>query len=387
LSDWQSVCSRYFQVEADKLDLLVQGKIDFFGHEPLDVGRPVDWHRDPVTGIRAQLDFGKAINYRDDALVGNVKFIWELGRHQHLIPLAAAYARTGDMCYRDAVMEQIDGWIEVNPYGLGIHWCSALEVALRLISWAVVHSLLALRDGGDGFFMASASSEKLGRAIYQQAHFVRHYLSRYSSANNHLIGELTGLWVASQVFDMGPDGARWADLAQRELEREAGLQVHGDGVDKEQAFYYHLWVLEYLLFAWLVGERAGRPFAAEFRRRIADMAGFLRAVTPPGGEPPQVGDADDGCVTRFDAAWPQNPYRDVLAAADWVLEGRGRCEDGLPQKAFWYAMAHGKLPERADEKPAAGEAQTTYPKLYCEGGYAILGGGGLHALVDAGPLG
>ncbi len=117
------------------------------------------------------------------------------------------------------------------------------------------------------------------------------------------------------------------------------------------------------------------------------MAGFLRAVTPPGGEPPQIGDADDGCVTRFDAAWPQNPYRDVLVAVDCVLEGQWGSEGRLPQKAFWYAMAHEKLPELADQKPAAGEVQTTYPKLYGEGGYAILGGGGLHALVDAGPLG
>ncbi len=387
LPQWRDAWARNFQIDAAALELLVQGKLDLFGHAPLDVGNPVDWHRDPVTGIRAPLTYGKALNYRDDALVGNIKFTWELGRHQHLIPLAAAYACSGERRYRDAVVGQVDGWIDSNPCGMGIHWCSALEVALRLIAWAVVHSLLALRDGAAGLFGAVVDADRLGTVIYQQAHFVRHYLSRYSSANNHLIGELTGLWVACQVFDMGPDGARWANLAQRELEREAELQIHGDGVDKEQAFYYHLWVLEYLLFAGLVGERADRLFTAEFRRRIAAMAGFLRAVTPPGGEPSQVGDADDGCVTRFEAAWPRSPYRDVLVATDWVVGERLESGDGLPQKAFWYAMAHGKLSERAGQKPAAGVVQATYPKLYPEGGYAILGGGGLHVLVDAGPLG
>ncbi len=198
---WQ----QHYSLEEAQLGELLEGRIGFFGHAPLDVGRPVDWHRDPLTGIHSPMCFGKSLNYRDDALVGNIKFTWELGRHQHLIPLAAAYACSGEQRYRDAVVSQIDGWIDSNPYGMGIHWCSALEVALRLIAWAVVHSLLALRDGAAGLFGAVADADRFGTVIYQQAHFVRHYLSRYSSANNHLIGELTGLWVASQVFDLGPD--------------------------------------------------------------------------------------------------------------------------------------------------------------------------------------
>jgi len=381
---WLSTWRQHYKLEQLQMEDLLQGKIGFFGHAPLDVGLPVNWRRDPLTGIESPLSFGKELNYRDDRLVGNVKILWELGRHQHLIPLAAAYACTGEMRYRDAVVAQIESWIDDNPYGLGIHWCSALEPALRLISWAVVHSLLALRDGESGLFSAVTDPEKLGRAIYQQTWFVRHFLSRYSSANNHLIGELTGLWVACCVFDMGKQGESWAETAQQELEREGMLQVYPDGVNKEQACYYHLWVLEYFLFAWIVGLRSKRDFSEIFGKRILSMAGFLHAITPVGGVPPQIGDADDGFVTRFNVDWPEDAYRDVLAAVDAVFENRMRWWSPLPQKAFWYALCAGKLLEIAGHVTSA---CNTYPAFFQEGGYAVLGNEVLHLVFDAGALG
>ncbi|NOT10817.1 MAG: hypothetical protein HOP23_03120 [Methylococcaceae bacterium] len=278
--DWMKTWQEHFSLELESLNELLKGRIGFFGQAPLDMGESINWHRDPLTGIEAPLTFGKTLNYRDDRLVGNIKFLWELGRHQHLIPLAAAYACTGELRYRDAVIKQIESWMQQNPYGMGIHWCSALEPALRLISWAVIHSLLTLRDGEAGLFSAVSDPVKLGQAIYQQTHFVRHFLSRDSSANNHLIGELTGIWVACSVFDLGRHGDRWALFAQEALEREARLQVFDDGVNKEQASYYHLWVLDYFLFAWLVGLRRGQHFSEAFAERIVSMAGFLQAISP-----------------------------------------------------------------------------------------------------------
>jgi hypothetical protein len=384
IESWQSAWATRYRIEPESLDRLMQGRIDFFGLPPLDVGNPVDWHRDPQTGIRAPLLFGKDIDYRDDSLVGNVKLVWELGRHQHLVPLAVAYAVTGERRYRNAVAGQIDGWIRDNPYGLGIHWCSTLELALRLISWSVVHSLIALRDGPIGLFNAVASSEQLGLSIYRQARFIRNHLSLYSSANNHLIGELTGLWTACRIFNMGAEGECWGSQAKAELEREARLQIHEDGVDKEQAFYYHLWVLEYLFFAWLVGERTGEPFSFEFRERIEAMAQFLCDVAPEGGQPPQVGDSDDGFVMRFESVWPQMAYGDVIAAVNSTLDGESMNSGmNFPQKAFWYSMMLGKLPteNKQDKK------QAPYPRIYHSGGYAVLGAGSTHLVFDAGPLG
>jgi hypothetical protein len=376
LKHWQMS----FRLDTDRLSAYMEGRINFFGHAPLDVGLPVNWQRDPVTGIEAPQVFGKSLNYRDDRLVGNVKFTWELGRHQHLVPLAVAYAVSGDTRYRKAVMEQLEGWIDSNPYAMGIHWCSALELSLRLISWAVVHSLLALRDGEQGLFAHARDARRLGDSIYQQAFFVRHYLSRYSSANNHLIGELSGLFVACTVFDLGTQGEQWAAFSHAELEREAGLQVHSDGVNKEQAAYYHLWVLEYFFFVWLTARRSGQPFSKTFTETILGMARFLEDISPPGGEPPQIGDADDGFVARFSPDWPQQPYREMLSAVHAVF-GTGRPD--VSDKAFW---CRAMLGAQTEELPTF-DWQRAYPARYPEGGYVVLGNAAAHLVLDAGPLG
>ena len=370
----------YFTLDQARLDEYLSGQLNLFGHDPLDVGNPVAWHRDPVTGIESPCGYGKTLNYRNENIVGNVKFIWELGRHQHLVPLAVAYVISGDIRYRQTVIEQIEGWIEQNPFAMGIHWCSSLESSLRLISWAVVHSLFVVKDGQSGLFFLVKDSQRLGESIYQQAYFIRHFLSRYSSANNHLIGELTGLWVSCQVFDLGRKGQQWSDFARGELESEVKKQVHSDGVNKEQAFYYHLWVLEYLLFAWMVGKRSGGGFSEGFLGRILAMVNFLKDVTPDEGEPPQIGDADDGFVTRFEPLWPQRPYREMLDSVDYLF---GTTDVPQNQKAFWYrAMLAADVKVHLDYTWCR-----TYPARYPAGGYAVLGGADCHLVFDAGPLG
>ncbi|MEE9304419.1 MAG: alginate lyase family protein, partial [Thiotrichaceae bacterium] len=287
---------------------------------------------------------------------------------------------SGDTQYRQTIVEQIEGWIEQNPFSIGIHWCSSLESSLRLISWAIVHSLIVLKDGEPGLFGIVKDSERLGKSIYEQAYFARHYLSRYSSANNHLIGELTGLWVACQVFDLGEKGREWAEFAQQELEQESKYQVHADGVGKEQAFYYHLWVLEYLFFAWLVSTRSGQSFSEEFVERILAMAKFLEDVSPNGGEPPQVGDADDGFVARFVTNWPDKPYRELLNAVKCCFD---EAEMATNEKAFWYRAMQGE----SSGTDAVYALNRNYPVHYPHGGYAIMGGAGCHLVFDAGPLG
>jgi hypothetical protein len=384
IESWQSRYSNNTQT----LDQIIGGRIGFFGHQPLNFGQPVHWHRDPARGIVAPLQFGKTLDYRDDSRVGDIKLLWELGRHQYLIPLAVAYAVTGNAEYRRGLIEQIESWINENPFGLGIHWCSSLEASLRLISWALIHSLLTLRDGKDGFFSSVADRRKLGDAIYQQAWFIRHHVSRYSSANNHLIGELTGLWVACNVFELGPEGRNWGTFAQQELEREAIRQVHDDGVDKEQAIYYHLWVLEYLFVAWLIGKRATAPFSSEFENRIVAMAKFLRDIAPANGDPPQIGDSDNGFVTRFDPHWPDDPYSEVVTAIGHVFSREELLPlSGAPcQKAFWYGMIAGTLPNPKGIGIRIA-AHNAYPKKYHAGGYAILGSDTVHIVLKAGPFG
>jgi len=365
---------------------LLNGYIDFFGGSALFVGTPTQWHQDPMTGRQTPRSFGPSINYRDGASIGDAKYIWELGRHQHLVALAADYAVHGDVRCKQKVIADIEHWVVENPFAIGIHWCSTLEVALRLIAWAMIHSLFYLRDQ-QGLLGAATHRNTLEQSIYQQQWFIRHHLSLYSSANNHLIGELTGLWLSLTVFPSEGNSRmqKWQIFAQNMLEQEAAKQVYDDGVNKEQAFYYHLWVLEYLLLLWCVGQRTQQVFSTAFEKRLLAMASFLRCVMPDHGDPPQVGDSDNGFVLRFRHRWPEQPYHEVLHAVAVIFGQDGISPTLLADscdKGFWF---HQIVPQASLRQTPAW--QRHYPAVYEQGGYAILGDDRCHIVFDAGALG
>jgi hypothetical protein len=130
-------------------------------------------------------------------------------------------------------------------------------------------------------------------SIYQHLTRISGNLSLYSSANNHLIGELIGLFVGASCFDFWPECGEWRKLSQELLEREIRLQVGEDGVSREQAMSYHLFTMELFLLAFAIGRNTKHPFSAAFAQRLQAMAGFLDTVATPTGDLPWYGDSDD----------------------------------------------------------------------------------------------
>ncbi len=72
-------------------DRVMAGRFNLFASRELNPGFPPAWNRDPKSGTEAPLAFGKTLNYRDEALVGDIKYLWELNRHLELVTLAQAY--------------------------------------------------------------------------------------------------------------------------------------------------------------------------------------------------------------------------------------------------------------------------------------------------------
>ncbi len=376
-------CCPDVTMDVDGIHMLLSGRVDFFSQSPIEIGQPVNWHQNPLDQTTVPQSFGPHINYRDDQLVGDVKILWEMGREQHLLPLAAAYALHGDELIREHIINEIAEWVQANPFASGVHWCSTLEVSLRLISWSVIQHLLLLRDGGDGLPGMMPDRPAFERAVFQHQWFIRQHLSLHSSANNHYIGELSGLWLSCVLLPSSDVRCqRWRRWSKQQLEVQAMQQVFSDGVNKEQAMYYHLWVLEYFLLLHVTGLRMADAFSTSFVQRIAAMAGFLRDVMPEHGEPPQIGDSDDGFVLRFEAKWPQKPYHDVLVAAGNILHDPSLIISGYGSKAMWYAAMIRHTP-----LPVSMQRRKQYPRIYQQGGYAVLGHERMHVLFDAGSLG
>jgi hypothetical protein len=309
---------------------LAAGTLEIFSRQFVNGDVLPRWNRDPRTGVEAPMSCGKLLDYRDRRQVGDIKYLWELNRHLHLVTLAQAYALTGDLKYARVLERHLDSWISACPYGRGPNWCSALEAAIRLINWSVAWQLLG---GAEAPLFADCGGARLRHrwldSVYQHAHFIHGYFSRYSSANNHLIGEAAGLYIAGLTWPCWPDVRRWRRTARRILEREMLTQNSADGVNLEQAVCYQQFVLDFFLLALLAGEQAGEPFPAAYRGRLAAMLGFLASIMDAGGHVPMIGDADDAMVTRLSQGERFCPYRSLLASgallfADGALKYKSR---------------------------------------------------------------
>lgn len=244
-----------------------------------------DWHRDYCYGRQVECCFAGALNIRDTTVVSDIKYLWEPSRHQHLS--AMAFAANAEQ-HIDYIVRSVDSWLQANPYLCGVHWTSSLELAERLLSWALLYPRIAEHVARDQEFRGRWLD-----SIYLHLTRIVRKLSLYSSANNHLIGELVGLFVGSSCFDFWPECNTWRHSARELLEREIRRQVGEDGVNREQAMSYHLFALELFLLAFIIGRNTGRPFSAEYALRLRGMAGFLDAVATPSGDLPWYGDSDD----------------------------------------------------------------------------------------------
>jgi hypothetical protein len=363
------------QGEADALLLaaarICAGQVTLFAGHRFDVGARPEWNRDPATGIRAPATFASDIDILDRALVGDIKYVWELNRHLQLVRLAQAALVSDDPIYLRTLAAQLRGWLDQCPPLRGPNWTSALELGIRLINWSLLWQLL----GGDASTLfAGAPGERLRsdwlHSIHAHCRHIARHLSRHSSANNHLIGELAGLFVGASTWPCWKASPRWRALAAAELEQQAQRQYARDGVNREQAFAYHVFSAELLFIAGL----AGQPFSPAYWDCLWRALRFLRSVRDVGGHVPMVGDADDGAAFRLG---PDDADR----AAQLLALG-----DATPADAGARWLLHA-LPGARPPSPAA-DSGWAFP----DGGYLLFGDcfgapREIKGMLDCGPLG
>lgn len=278
-------------------DDLLAGRWPIFDRLRDDMAPVPDWFLDPRTGRRApDRVFAFDVPHRDEAAVGNVKYVWEASRHQHLTALAAAYALTGEARYAERVDDHLRSWWAANPFLSGVHWTSAIEVGVRLLSWVWVRRLL---DGWDG---TPALFEE-NRLFLAQLHDHQRYLdllpSHGSSANNHVIAEAAGQFAAACAFPWFPSSDGWRDSAAATLRRELDRQTFASGLHRELASGYHGFVLELGLAAAIEGDAAGHPLGAW--PVLCRMTDALASVVDVSLRAPRQGDDDEGVGLLLDA--------------------------------------------------------------------------------------
>jgi uncharacterized heparinase superfamily protein len=348
----------------------------FFSLRDFPLGDHIEWQRDYASGVVSSANrYSALINYRDPGMVGDVKYVWELNRLQHLVLLALAAIWTGKDKYREEISRQTLSWITENPFMMGLNWRSQLEAAIRLISWALVSRLTENR-------LPDMLSDQIRTAIYQHQYFIRKFYSKHSSANNHLIGEMAGLYVASVVWPLYKESRSWQSLAKQKLIQETARQIEPDGVAKERATEYQLFIFEFLLMAGALGQAIGDPFPDEFWQALRRMTAFLSALSDRKGNLPMFGDGDSGQVVGLPESLPSR------AAALLQLgrpQGRSVHPD-LRSLLLLWGQSSENIPIHSEPEQKQGL------HAFGQGGYYVLGADRhrddeMMVLFDAGPHG
>ena len=372
-------------------DRILAGRFDVFALEDARLGFPPRWNVDPKSGIEAPLEFGKDIDYRDAARVGDIKYLWEINRHLELVTLAQAWHLSADDRYARGARLLLDSWLEQCPYPRGVNWCASLEHAIRLVNWSFAWQLL----GSEGSLLFAGEDGQAFRrrwldGVFRHCHFIAGHWSRHSSANNHLLGEATGLFVASLTWPLWPASRRWQALSRAELSREARLQTFEDGVNKEQAIWYHHAVADMLALAGLHARASGCDFDAGYWSTLESMLDFLASIMDVEGGVPAIGDADEGVLVRL-VPERQSVYRSLLATGA-VLFGRPEFRvkaGGYDEKTRWLL---GDAAARVFESLDGSQARLPVRRSFPRGGYYVLGerfesAEEVRIIADAGPLG
>jgi hypothetical protein len=272
-------------------DMIVSHRLSYFDLVDHHLETPINWHKDHSARIYSKLGPILSVNYRDFKNNGDCKLVWEPNRHHQMVVLARAYKVSGDIKYAEAAVTQITHWLDMNPYGKGMNWRSPLELAIRLINW--VWTVDLIKDSGlfEGLF-----KQRLLESVFLHCRDVSSKFSQGTSANNHLVGEAAGVYIAASYFPMLKAAKDWQRKSKQVLEREIQAQTFTDGCTKEHAFSYQFFVFQFYLLTGLTGKWSDDGFSTTYWQTLNRLSKFIATVAEGGKYYPMLGDQDDGYV-------------------------------------------------------------------------------------------
>ncbi len=337
------------------------------GYENLNYGSEIDWHLDRVHNKRAPLDPWFKIPFLDFAVVGDHKVTWELNRHQHLVTLAKARLLSEDEKYSLELITQWRSWIKANPYPLGINWGSSLEVAFRSLSWIWVDRLLS------GTSEYAELRAELIPSLAFHGRYIERYLSTYFSPNTHLLGEAVALFFLGTLYPEMPGAVRWKESGWKVVLREAERQVRPDGVYFEQSLYYHVYALDFFLYARLLAARNEIEIPPAYDAILGRMLDVIAAMAQAG---PAEGFGDDDGGRLWNPRRNHTEHLTDPLALGAVMYSRQFPAAQLTEEAIWL------FGNQAIEKLVTAQSHSQADPA---ANSVAFPDGGLYALVDSQP--
>lgn len=375
--------ARYPQVSDEIVaaaERVLRHEFDLLGSGSCRLGPELPWHSDFKTGREWPLLYSPAIEFAELDRPSDVKVPWELSRCQHFTRLGQAYWLTRDERFAREYVAEIDDWIARNPWGHGVNWICAMDVALRAISWIWGFYFFA---GSDACAPAAFRSRLL-RSLYLHGEWVASHLEKGPVNGNHFLSDAVGLVFLGSFFKRTAHGREWLRTGRTIALDEMLAQVSEDGVDFEASTAYHRLVMELFMTAYQLLRVHGETIPAAQWTRLERMAEFVDAYVKPDGLAPLVGDADDGRVQIL-GRQPIGDHRYLLSTSA-MLFARADFKRGagaFHEESFWML---GPAGADAFDRLTAAEAPPV-SRAFFDGGYYVLRHDATHVFIDCANVG
>ncbi len=379
------VDKRWYDSLLARAERIAEHRLELFELKDKHLGDPIVWNRDHKRGQDTPMVFCSSLDYRDVQEVGDCKYVWEPNRHHQLVVLGRAYRLSGDIRFANAVAEQLDSWLKQNPYGVGMNWRSDLELGIRLINWVWALDLIEESKAIDDQLRLRLL-DSVSRHIWE----IDRKYSRYSSVNNHLIGEATGVFVAASYFANLKKASRWRARSRQILCREILRQTFPDGGTMEQAIGYHFFVLQFFVIVGITARAAGQDIPESYWSRLEKMFEFLGVLSEGGDSLPLFGDCDDGYVLGLGHG-PRSVREWLAVGAALFRRSDFKAWSGsYAEPVEWLLGKPGRQSFKAIPEP---QNKTSTSRAFEDSGYYLLQHGEfdspdrISVVFDCGPLG
>ena len=305
---------------------IVDGKVRLFGTQPVPL------QLTPPGKLQHWTVYERGHIFEE---VRDIKFVWEPARFGWTFTLGRAYLITGDDIYPQAFWKHVENFLSANPPYQGPNWCSAQEVALRIIAF-----VFALQVFSPSPQTTPERSARLIEAVATHATRIPPSLA-YARAqnNNHLLTEAAGLYTAGLALPKHPSAHSWQVAGWQVFNQALHKQIASDGCYIQHSTNYQRLMLQIALWVGSLSTMGQAPqvFPTESRRLLAAATCWLLALAEPSsGGVPNLGPNDGAYILPLSAC-PFADYRPVLQASAATFLGESPFPTGpWDEMKFWF---------------------------------------------------
>lgn len=326
-TDLSRLKNRVFRSEnlVEKVERILNGEVQFFSHEWMQIGLNYDWITNPDKGFKYDINkhWSQIQDYSSES--GDIKYVWEKSRFTYILTIIR-YDFHFNVDQSEFVFSEIESWIDANPINQGPNWRCSQETSLRIFNWCY-----ALSYYRDSKALTEKRWNKIQNVIYWSLHHVYHHInfSRIAVRNNHALTETLFLALSNILFPFIPETKRWASSGRGWFEKEIDYQIYNDGSFLQFSMNYHRVVIQLLSLAIAVSEKNGQRFTDNVYAKAWKSLNFLYQCTmDENGYLPNYG-SNDGA---WFFPWTDTDYRDYrpqLNSLHYLLTGKDLYSDTL----------------------------------------------------------